>query len=55
MYNNRYLQNGDPKSIVHVMKHVTFELYRAHPNGFIWKKLRIDGKYMNKRVLLFVF
>ena len=26
------------KSIVHVIKHVNFLFYRAHPDGFIWKK-----------------
>ena len=28
---------GVPKSIVHVMKPVSFQLCRAHPDGVIWK------------------
>ena len=36
------------------MKHVNFQLYRAHPDGVIWKKLTIDDKYINKRVWLFL-
>ena len=47
---DRYLKNGIPKSIVHVMKHVNFQVYRAHPDKFIWKKLTIYDKYINKRV-----
>ena len=42
------------KSIVHVIKHGNFQLYRAHPEGVIWKKLTIDDKYINKRVLIFM-
>ena len=30
------------------MKHVDFQLYRAYPDGVIWKKLTIDDKYKNK-------
>ena len=40
-----YLRNGVSKSIVHVIKHANFQLYRAHPDGVIWKKPTIDGKY----------
>ena len=29
-----------------------FQLYRAHPDGVIWKNLTIDNKYINKRVWL---
>ena len=29
-----------------------FQLYRAHPDGVIWKKLTTDDKYIKKRVLL---
>ena len=36
------------------MKHVSFQLYRAHPEGVIWKKLTIDDKYINKQVWLFI-
>ena len=36
------------------MKHVNFQLYRAHLNGIIWGKLTIDDKYINKRVWLFI-
>ena len=31
-------KNRAPKSIVHVMKHVNFQLYRTHPDEVIWKK-----------------
>ena len=31
-------ENRAPKSIVHVMKHVNFQLYRTHPDEVIWKK-----------------
>ena len=44
------LKNGVSKYVVHVMKHVNFQIYRAHPDGVIWKKLTIDDKYINKRV-----
>ena len=43
-------KNRAPKSIVHVMKHVNFQLYRTHPDEVIWKKLTIGNKYINKRV-----
>ena len=47
---SRYrVKNGIPKSIVHVMKHVNFQLYSAHPD-VIWKKLTIGDKYINKRI-----
>ena len=46
----KYLKNGIPKSIVHVKKRVNFQLYRAHLDGIIWKKLTIDDNYINKRV-----
>ena len=49
----RYIKNGISKNIVHVMKHVNFQLYRAHPDGVIWKKMTIDDKYINKRVWIF--
>ena len=31
------------------MKHVNFQLYMAHPDRNIWKKLTISDKYINKR------
>ena len=42
------------KSIVHVIQHVNFQLYRAHHEGVTWKKLITDDKYINKRVCLFI-
>ena len=45
---NRYLRKGASVSIVHLVKHANFQLYRAFPDGFIWKKLIFDGKYINK-------
>ena len=32
------------KIIVHVIKPVNFQLYRAHPDEVIWKKVTIDDK-----------
>ena len=32
---DRYLKNGVSKTIVHVTKHVNFQLYRVHPDGVI--------------------
>ena len=32
------IKNSVPKNIVHVMEHVSFQLYRTHPDGVIWKK-----------------
>ena len=34
---DRYLKNGVSKYIAHVIKHVNFKLYRANPEGVIWK------------------
>ena len=33
-----------------MIKQVNFQLYRTRPDGVFWKKLTIDGKYINKRV-----
>ena len=38
MHINRYLKNGVSESIINVIKHVNIQLYRAHPDGVIWKK-----------------
>ena len=43
-----YLKNGASKSIVHVIKHVNFQLHRAYFDGGIWKKQTIGNKYINK-------
>ena len=32
---DRYLKNDVSKIIVHVINHVNFQLYRAHPDGVI--------------------
>ena len=37
-----------------MMEHVNFQLYRAHPDGAIWKKLTTDDKYIEKRVCPFI-
>ena len=37
-----------------MMEHVNFQLYRAHPNLVIWKKLKIVDKYINKRICVFI-
>ena len=34
---DRYLKNGVSKTIVHVIKHVNFQLYRVHPDGVFRK------------------
>ena len=51
---DRYLKNGESNNIAHVIKHANFQLYRAYPARVIWKKLTTDGKYVNKRVRLFI-
>ena len=50
---DRYLKNGVSKSIVHVIKHVSFQLYMAHPYEVIWKKLKTEEKYINKTSLTY--
>ena len=37
------------------MEHASFQIYRTYPAGVIWKnrQLTIDGKYINKEVLIF--
>ena len=52
---DRYLKNSVLKHIVHVIKHVNFQIYRVHTGGIIWKKVTIDDKYINKRVWLFTY
>ena len=34
---DRYLKNDLLENIVHVIKHVNFQFYRAYPAGVIWK------------------
>ena len=43
-------KNSVSKSVVYVMKHISFQFYRAHRDGVICKKLAIGDKYINKRV-----
>ena len=50
MHIDRYLKNNFPESIVHMIKHSNFQLYRAYPEEVIWKKLAIDSKDISKRV-----
>ena len=38
-----------------MIKYAKFQLYRAYPVGVIWKKPTTDGKYVNKRVWLFLY
>ena len=40
------------KGIIYVIKHVSFQLCRAYPDGVIYK---IDGKYINKGVQTFIY
>ena len=42
------------KSIVHVIKHAKFQLYRLHPDRVILENLTFDDKFVNKRVRLFI-
>ena len=44
------LKKGVSKSIVHVIKHVNFQLYKARHDGVIWKKCTIHNKYINKKL-----
>ena len=46
----RYLKSGVSKTIVHVIKHVNFQLYSGHTDRVIWKKVTIDDKYINKQI-----
>ena len=43
-------KNSVSKSVVYVMKHISFHLYRSHCDGVICKKLAIGDKYISKRV-----
>ena len=46
---------GVSKSVVCVIKHANFQLYRVHPDGKpCLENLTIDDKFINKRVQLFV-
>ena len=47
-------KNCVPKSILHVIKHVYFQLYTAHCDGVIWTKSTINNKYIHKQVWLFI-
>ena len=51
---NRYLKNGVSSSIVHEIKHVDFQLYRAHPERVIWNKLTADDEHINKGIRTFI-
>ena len=51
---NRYLKNGVSNSIVHEIKHVDFQLYRAHPERVIWNKLTADDEHINKGIRTFI-
>ena len=33
---------------------MNFQLHGANPEGGVWEKLTTDGKYINKRVSLFI-
>ena len=37
MHNYKYLKNGVSKSVVHVVKHANFPLYRIYPDGVFRK------------------
>ena len=54
-YLHLYLKNSFSKSIVHVIKHVKFQLYRTHPDGITRKKLTTDDKYIYRPVWLFIY
>ena len=49
---DRYLKTGISKSICHVIKHVNFQFYRAHPDRIIWEKMTIDDKYITQRDII---
>ena len=50
MHIDRYLKNVVSESVINVIKHVNIQLYRAHPDGVIWKKMTISDKQINKQV-----
>ena len=37
-----------------MIKHANFQHYRVHPDRVIIRNLTIDGKFINKRVRLFI-
>ena len=41
------------KNIVHVIKHVNFQLYRVYPAGFIWKNQQMKAN-INKQIEAFI-
>ena len=47
MHIDRYLKDGLSKSIIRVIKHANFQLYRLHPDKVI-QNLEIDDKFVNK-------
>ena len=38
-----------------MIKHANFRLYRVRPDGVILENLEIDDKFVNKRVLFFIY
>ena len=44
-------KNSVSESIVHVTKHINFQLYKVHPDKV---NLTIDSRFINKRVRLFI-
>ena len=51
---DRYLKNSVSKSIVLVIKHAKVSAIRVHTNRVIYKNLKIEDKFINKRVPLFI-
>ena len=41
-------KKGASKSIFYVIKHFNFQLYKVNPEGFIFKNLTIDDKFIKK-------
>ena len=52
--NRQISKSGFSESIVHVINHVSFQLYRAHPDEVIWRKVTIDDKHISNQVGLFI-
>ena len=51
---DRYLKNNVSKSIIHVIKYINCQVYRAYPAGAIWKNLQFVAVYTYEFDFLFI-
>ena len=49
-YSNRYLKNGDSKSIAHVIKHANVQLFKGFSRRTYCEKNIIVDRYISKQV-----